>query len=83
MYSENTIPEERTLMEAHERFLAQKRGAYKSGYKKGIEEEKARAEAIIADKDQIIAERDRKIAEKDQKIAELEAKLKKQLNNNS
>jgi len=72
MYSENTIPEERTLMEAHERFLAQKRGAYNAGVKEGMK----RSAEIIEEKNALIVE-------KDQRIAELEAKLKELTQNNS
>lgn len=64
MYSANIIPEEQTYLEAHERFLAQKRGAYAAGEEKAREESRA-----------IIAEKDALIAEKDKEIAELKAQL--------
>jgi len=85
MYSANTIPEEQTYIEAHERFLAQKRGAHDAGVDEGIEIGLAKAQAIIdekdatiAEKDKRIAEKDKRIAEKDKEIAELKAQLAKQ-----
>ncbi len=85
MYSANTIPEEQTYIEAHERFLAQKRGAHDAGVDEGIEIGLAKAQSIIdekdatiAEKDKRIAEKDKRIAEKDKEIAELKAQLAKQ-----
>ena len=72
MYSANTIPEEQTYIEAHERFLAQKRGAHDAGVDEGIEIGLAKAQAIIDEKDSMIAE-------KDKEIAELKAQLAKQI----
>ncbi len=34
MYKINTIPQERTIMEAHERYVFDKQAAYDTGYEK-------------------------------------------------
>lgn len=64
MYSStNLIPEEKTIMEAHERFLAQKRGAYEAGVDVGIEQERNRLQPIIDEKDKLIEELKKEIEE--------------------
>ena len=78
MYSANIIPEEKTIAEAHERFLSQKRGAYAAGKNLGFKEGLAQAQEIIDEKDKCIAEKDKRIAEKDKRIAELEAQIASQ-----
>ena len=35
MYKTNTIPQERTIMEAHERYVLDKQAAYDTGYDTG------------------------------------------------
>ena len=75
MYSANTIPEEQTYIEAHERFLAQKRGAHDAGVDEGIEIGLAKAQSIIDEKDATIAEKDKRIAEKDKRIAEKDKRI--------
>ena len=72
MYSANIIPEEKTMIEAHERFLAQKRGAYAAGVDAGIEQGLEQAKDIIAEKDKLILE-----------LQEENKKLKEQLKNNN
>ena len=69
MYSANIIPEEKTIAEAHERFLSQKRGAYAAGKNLGFKEGLAQAQEIIDEKDKCIAEKDKRIAELEAQIA--------------
>ena len=78
MYKSNIIPEERTMIEAHQRFLAQKQGAYEAGIDKGMEKAQeiiAQKDAEISEKDAMILEKDTALSEKNRIIAELNEEI--------
>lgn len=71
MYSSNIIPEEKTILEAEQRFRLVSKGVYHSGYKSGYEEGVKDSLDIIADKENIISEKDKTIEDKDKQIDKL------------
>ena len=55
MYEGMIQSQEKTFIEGHQRYIDFMRAAENSGYRKGVEETKAKADAIIAAKDAEIA----------------------------
>jgi hypothetical protein len=62
MYEAVMQSEEKTILEAHQRYIDFMRAAENSGYRKGVEETQAKADAIIAAKDEALAAKDAEIA---------------------
>lgn len=79
MYEAVMQSEEKTILEAHQRYIdfmrAAENSGYSSGYKKGVEETQAKADAIIAAKDEALVAKDEALAAKDYEIARLKALL--------
>ena len=55
MYEGMIQSQEKTFIEGHQRYIDFMRAAENSGYRKGVEETQAKADAIIAAKDAEIA----------------------------
>ena len=69
MYEINASEKERSLCEAHRKYMEEYNSQFSSGFRKGTEDAEMRLGLVIEEKD-------KQLAEKDRIIAELTAKLK-------
>jgi len=73
LYTSNIQDEERTIFEAHEKFLMDQKNLYSSGYSAGVKDSAEKVEAAVAEKDAAVTEKDAAVAEKDAAVAEKDA----------
>ena len=76
LFNANLISEEKTVMEAHQRFIAIRDGQ-KAYYEQVIAKKEAEKEAALAEKEAALAEKDAALTEKDTIIAELREALER------